>query len=57
MKTKDMSLDNECKYTLDEKDANAWQCSKCACLWMLSDGTPKENKMRYCPECGRRIVN
>lgn len=28
-----------------------WQCTKCKVL-MSIDGTPKENLLNYCPNCG-----
>ena len=35
-------FDGDCYYT----------CSVCHCDWTTIDGTPTENNMRYCPECG-----
>jgi rubrerythrin len=29
-----------------------YTCSVCKCDWVTIDGTPSENNMRYCPECG-----
>lgn len=38
-------LDGDCYYT----------CSVCHCDWTTIDGTPTENNMRYCPECGAKM--
>lgn len=32
-----------------------YTCSSCGCDWTTIDGTPTENNMRYCPECGSRM--
>lgn len=45
-----------CNYTLEDDDANTWECNKCEMLWQLEAGTPKENEMNYCPKCGREII-
>jgi len=29
-----------------------YTCSACGCEWTTIDGTPAQNNMRYCPECG-----
>ena len=33
----------------------AWVCSVCGEPWTLIDGTPDENYMHYCPNCGARM--
>ena len=33
----------------------AYICSECEEPWVLNDGTPEENNMRYCPSCGARM--
>ena len=33
----------------------AYVCSECGEPWVLNDGTPEENNMRYCPACGARM--
>lgn len=30
-------------------------CSECGETWTLIDGTPQDNNMRYCPNCGARM--
>lgn len=32
-----------------------YDCSACGESWVLIDGTPKENGMRYCPHCGAKM--
>ena len=42
-----------CGWTLDH-DEFAWDTG-CGHLFILNDGTPKENEMVYCPFCGNKI--
>ena len=30
-------------------------CSECEESWVLNDGTPADNNMNYCPNCGARM--
>ena len=30
-------------------------CSACGEPWVLIDGTPQENNMNYCPNCGAKM--
>jgi hypothetical protein len=46
---------NTCTYEQIEEDYNVWHCSKCKCDWCIEEGTPIDNNMNYCPECGARI--
>lgn len=39
----------------DGWDGVLYTCSACRCDWCTIDGTPIENNMRYCPECGARM--
>jgi hypothetical protein len=39
----------------DEQYDN-WECAKCDMVWHFDADGPKENKINYCPECGRKIV-
>ena len=32
-----------------------YRCSVCGEDWCTIDGTPAENGMRYCPQCGARM--
>lgn len=38
-----------------ESDHGSYICSVCGEDWVLNDGTPLENNMRYCPHCGARM--
>ncbi len=46
-----------CTYIQQNDDYNTWECSQCKCDWCIEEGTPKDNNMNYCPECGARIKN
>lgn len=39
-------------YTEMYFDDYAWVCSVCGEPWVLNDGTPAENNMNFCPNCG-----
>lgn len=45
-----------CEWTLEDDDANTWECNKCGVEWVLEAGTPEDNEMNYCPKCGREIT-
>ena len=32
-----------------------YKCSNCGELWFLSAGTPKDNNMNFCPNCGAQM--
>ena len=32
-----------------------YDCTACGCSWTTIDGTPMENNMNYCPECGAKM--
>lgn len=38
-----------CLYQQDEDGNWNTDCGEC---WVLVEGTPKENRMRFCPYCG-----
>lgn len=43
---------------IENQDTNGdcyYTCSACKCDWTTIDGSPTENNMRYCPECGARM--
>lgn len=43
---------------IEQEDCNGdsyYTCSACGCDWSTIDGTPTQNNMRYCPECGARM--
>ena len=33
-----------------------YDCTACGCSWTTIDGTPMENNMNYCPECGAKMT-
>ena len=33
----------------------AWVCTVCGEPWVLNAGTPSENNMNYCPNCGAKM--
>ena len=37
-----------------EKHGSKWQCTGCKAL-MSIDGTPQENLLYYCPNCGAKM--
>lgn len=39
-----------------ERDEDCtWECSACGELWTLIEGTPKQNGMNFCPNCGAKM--
>lgn len=38
-----------------DEEANEWYCSKCGNVWQLNDGTPQENCMNFCTNCGAKM--
>lgn len=39
-------------YKPNEYDDDTYECSQCGEPWTLIDGTPEENNMKFCPNCG-----
>lgn len=39
----------------DGWDGEYYDCSECGCSWTLIDGTPEDNGMKYCPNCGAKM--
>lgn len=46
----------ECRWTLEETDWYSMWNGECGAVWSLEVGGPTENKMAYCPQCGRPLV-
>ncbi len=44
-----------CEWTLMDEEFNAYDTS-CENPWCLEEGTPEDNKMIYCPACGRKTL-
>lgn len=36
----------------DGWDGEYFVCSKCGCPWTLIEGSPEDNGMNFCPNCG-----
>lgn len=43
------------EYSENIYDESTWACSICKEPWTLIDGTPQENGMKYCPNCGAKM--
>ena len=43
------------EYSENIYDESTWVCSICKEPWTLIDGTPQENGMKYCPNCGKKM--
>lgn len=43
-------------YKPNEYDDSTYECSQCGEPWTLIEGTPKENNMNYCPNCGAEMT-
>lgn len=38
----------------EDEDGTCWT-TECGELFVLMEGTPKDNKMNYCPYCGKKL--
>lgn len=47
--------DNACVWTPDEDYGDVYDGS-CGVKWEFMEGGPAENGVKYCPNCGRRIL-
>lgn len=45
------------KFEPDVYDSATYVCSKCGEPWTLIDGTPVENNMNFCPNCGAALTD
>ena len=36
-------------------DCDTWECSECKDVFILLEGTPKDNNYNYCPNCGTKM--
>lgn len=45
------------EWVFDENDYDdlTYSCSICGEPWTLIDGSPQDNKMHYCPNCGAKM--
>ena len=44
----------ECVWSHADDDTDLWEGS-CGIAWSLTDGTPKDNEMAFCPRCGGHL--
>ena len=44
------------KWLRYDREGNAYECSLCHEVWQLMEGTPAENKMKYCQSCGAEMT-
>jgi hypothetical protein len=49
-----LKKDDYCGWNLAEEDCDYWSTT-CEEEFTLNEGTLKENRVRYCPFCGRKI--
>lgn len=42
-----------CEWTYDDSE-DSWN-GTCGIKWALTEGTPEENEMRFCPGCGAAL--
>lgn len=38
-----------------EDDFEGYWVGSCGVKWGYEDGSPRENKMNFCPQCGKRL--
>ena len=50
------AMNKTCEWKLSNYDYNLW-VGKCGAEWTLIDGTPTENKMNFCPQCGGKLID
>ena len=43
-----------CVWSRGDDDTDKWEGS-CGVAWSLSEGTPADNGMNYCPRCGAKL--
>lgn len=48
-------MNSSCRWTQDGVGEQAWD-TRCGKRFLLNEGTPRENHMRYCCYCGEPIV-
>lgn len=48
-------MDNFCEWHLDDDEMDLWE-SACGEAWCFMEGDPKLNGMKFCPYCGKTLV-
>ena len=44
-----------CKNIADPYDGTYFECSRCGDKWELTCGSPADNHLNYCPDCGAEV--
>ena len=44
-----------CKNVADSYDGTYFECSRCGEKWELTCGSPADNHLNYCPDCGAEV--
>lgn len=44
-----------CKNVADPCDGSYFECSRCGEKWELTCGSPADNHLNYCPDCGAKV--
>ncbi len=44
-----------CKNVADPYDGTYFECSRCGEKWELTCGSPADNHLNYCPDCGAEV--
>ena len=39
-----------------DADWNVYECDQCGEPWQLEAGTPRDNNMNFCPNCGAHVI-
>jgi hypothetical protein len=50
----DQQTTTACEWSLDEPDSDTWE-TDCGHMFTLNEGTPSQNRMRFCCYCGQQI--
>lgn len=45
-----------CKNVADPYDGSHFECSRCGEKWELTCGSPADNHLNYCPDCGAKVI-
>lgn len=45
-----------CKNVADPYDGSHFECSRCGEKWELTCGSPADNHLNYCPDCGAEVI-
>ena len=46
-----------CRNVADPDDGSSFECSRCGEKWELTCGSPADNHLNYCPDCGAKVVS